>query len=471
MIEQNSSSVVRNERGYKPTISNVIPIQSAKKRKAHETMKSDEFSDTQAHTNSHDQDVARERINDFLLSRNRCISLIGPAGSGKTTILKQILSEAKSKGWPVLLSAPTHQAAARIREATGHHAETTHRALGVSLVRDEETGKQYLKAKGSSGIQNGSLMIVDESSMLPDQLLQIILKLLKRKKCKVIFVGDAAQLNPVKENPSKTVDKESCEWDMIELTKIHRQAAENPIIALATEIRTSDPWRIPEFKTRKNGKSGVQVMDNKREWADFMIHQCGMDDFEHRYIGYTNQATDEAAKAVRKNKYGTDSEMPYLPGEMLVVNTRCLPDGQGTNSRKGRNRKNQEFIHANETVIVKNVWNDRGFHYVECDWIGRKIVLKAFANYRERADYLESLKMVAIQNSNWSDFFHASDTIADLRSAVSVTAHSSQGSTFDNVFINLSNMAICRNREERKRLLYVAVTRARGCVYVTGSLT
>lgn len=389
-----------------------------------------------------------------------------------TTILKQILEEAKAKKWYVSLSAPTHQAAARIREATSYPAETTHRILGVSLVRDEKTGKQYLKARGTPDVAPGTVMVIDEASMLPDQLLEIVLKFVKRKKGKVIFVGDAAQLNPVKEKPSKTVDRETCPWELIELTTIHRQAAENPIIALATAIRLADPWKMPAFETNMRGKSGIQHMSDKREWADFMVQQCGMDDFEHRYLAYTNRATDEAAKAVRRNKYGAEAAAdPYLKGEVLVVNSRCIPDDKSGKSRTKKKRQDQVVIQANETVVVKNVWRDGDFHFVECDWHGHTVVLKAFDSYHERERYLESLRKSAILRSNWAEFFEASDSIADLRSAVSLTVHSSQGSTFDNVFINLSNMSTCRNREERQRLLYVAVTRASGCVYVCGELS
>ncbi|WP_299076660.1 AAA family ATPase [uncultured Paraglaciecola sp.] len=421
--------------------------------------------------NSPDQDNAKQEIIEFLLSNETCISLVGPAGSGKTTILKQILTDAKKRKWRVALSAPTHQAAARIREATNFHADTTHRLLGVSLVRDEKTGKQYLKAKGAPDIQPGTVMVIDEASMLPDQLLTIVLKFVEKNDCKVIFVGDAAQLNPVKEKPSKTVDKDTCEWELIELTTIHRQAAENPIIALATAIRLADPRQLPEFKTHMNGKTGIQHMTDKREWADFMVQQCGMDDFQHRYIAYTNRATDEAAKAVRKHRYGAEAASnPYLKGEVLVVNSRCIPPDSAGKSRSKKKRQEQTVIQANEQVVVKNVWRDNDFYHVECDWNGHHVVLKAFESYIRREAYLEQLKRWAIQNSNWGEFFDASDSIADLRSAVSVTAHSSQGSTYDNVFINLTVMKLCRNPEELQRLLYVAVTRASGCVYSTGSL-
>lgn len=463
---ENSGSL---NRLYKPTSSAATPIQSAKEKR-HGLLVPAKTAELK-HTNSADQNQALADTAEFLLGNETSISLVGPAGSGKTTILKQILKNAKKCNWRVALSAPTHQAAARIREATNYQAGTVHRLLGVSLVRDEKTGDEYLKKKGSPDIQPGTLLVVDESSMLSKDLLKIILDFVERHDCKVIFVGDAAQLNPVKEGPSKTVDRNTCDWRLIELTTIHRQAAENPIIALATAIRLADPLALPEFKTAQKDGGGVVVMEDRREWADYLIQQCGMDDFQHRYIAYTNGATDEAAKAIRLNKYGKDAiAHPYLNGEELVVNTRCVPNDEAGKSKRKKKRKDQIVIPANDTVIVKNVFRDGDLFKVECDWQGHHVMLDALSGYKVRKNYLEGLARFARQHNNWKSFFDASDSIADLRSASALTAHSSQGSTFDNIFINLSDISRCTKREERQRLLYVAITRASGTVYISGSL-
>lgn len=420
---------------------------------------------------SPDQSTAMKRLDEFLSDKTTCFSLVGPAGSGKTSLMKDAVKLAEDKRWTVCLSAPTHQAARRLREATGRHADTIHRLLGVKLVRDKKTGKERLKT-GSPSISENSLVVVDESSMNPQRLVDITTKFADKHKCKVLFVGDAAQLNPVKEGPSITVDRDKCQWEMAELTTIHRQAAENPIIAAATAVRLADPKKLPILETATKGDHGVYLMENKREWADLMIEMCGDQKAENRYIGYTNRATDEAAKAIRRGMFGDDASEPYLPGEKLIVNSRCLVRADSEQKRKSRRSKEDEVvIQSNDPVTVKRVWKEGRMYLVNCDWHGHEVTMNAFANYSERDAHLARLRNEAIRKGHWGDFFEASDTIADLRSATTFTAHSSQGSTFESTFINLSNLMVCRNPVERQSLLYVALTRASHSVYLAGSLS
>jgi len=418
---------------------------------------------------SPDQVAAIQRMSEFLTDKSECFSLIGPAGSGKSMLMREIADLASQKTWRVCLSAPTHQAAKRLREATGRHAETTHKLLGVSLVRDKKTGKEGLKA-GSPMIEDKSFLIVDESSMLPEKLLQIILRFAKKYDCKVLFVGDAAQLNPVKEKPSKTVDRDTCPWELAELTTIHRQAAENPIIAAATAIRLADPKNLPVLETALNNGVGIRVMQDKRAWADLLIERCADHTEMNRYIGYANRETDEAAKAIRKHRYGADAVHPYLQGERLIVNSRCVISTDKGKRKKGSKKKADVVIPNNDEITVKKIYMDGDMYCVEADWHGHNVELQAFANYMLRDRYLSKLRNDAIRKKHWGNFFEASDNIADLRSVTSVTAHKSQGSTYDDVFINLGSMRGCRNPEELQRLLYVAITRSSRCVYLTGAL-
>src|SRR6266545_3641099 len=71
---------------------------------------------------------------------HRIVSITGPAGTGKTTIMRQVNDELKGKGKRVLLCAPTGRAAKRIQEATGIEAKTIHRLLEFPAPLDVVEG-------------------------------------------------------------------------------------------------------------------------------------------------------------------------------------------------------------------------------------------------------------------------------------------------------------------------------------------
>jgi len=418
---------------------------------------------------SPDQLEALQGTVDFLLSDEKFLSIIGPAGSGKTTLMREIVAEAKRRRWRINLSAPTHKAARQLANSAKRGAQTIHKVLGLKIKQNNRTGKLDLQSTGETLLENNAFLIVDESSMLGVELLEIIRTEAETLDCKVLFVGDIAQLNPVKEEPCVAVDREQCPWQLFELTTIHRQAAENPIIAAATKIRTSDSGELPKLKTQKKDDSGVVFVDHPKDWASMMIEACKVDDTEDRYIGYTNAAVDSAAKHIRFAKYGQDSINPYLKGEQLIVNER-YEFRERYRKKDGSDSTKKHAVENNTEITVDRVWQDGKFYTVCADVDGVMIQFKAFGSYQERQRYLSQLANVCRANKKWKPFWDANNTIADLRSAVSTTVHKSQGSTFRDVYVNLGQLGICSDVDELQRLLYVAVTRASRCVYLTGAL-
>lgn len=419
---------------------------------------------------SSDQQTALDEIADWLQSSGTAFSLVGPAGSGKTTILREVVKLAVKRKWRVRLTASTHKAVAQAKQATGRSASTAHRILGVALIEDDKTGETGLKA-GHPDLDEQSLLVVDEASMLPQRLVDIAVDSCEKVGCKVLFVGDAAQLAPVKELASMTVDAERCPWPLVALTEIHRQAADNPIISAATAVRIANPGQLPQLGTEQNAEGcGVVFVQDKREWRDLLLEQCVKSDEQNRYLGWTNHAVDAAAKAIRMAKYGDDAKNPYLVGERLVVNARVAIKRRALDKGKKKGRKTTDVIENNEEVTVSNVWRDNDRYRLVLETEKKPITVDAFGNYTERERFLSQQAAKSKRSGDWKPFFEWRDSLADLRSSVSMTGHKSQGSTFDDVFINLSEIGKCRNPADLQRLLYVCLTRASRTVYLTGSL-
>lgn len=145
----------------------------------------------------------------------------GYAGTGKTTVIKEIVRRLRSK-YSVTVSAFTGKAV-NVLERKGVTAQTLH-SLMYNAAKENGVFHFYKRTRLDG---SPDLVIVDEASMLSTQLNDDLLSF----KVPVLYVGDLGQLEPVGDNPDlmKTPD--------IVLSKIHRQAEQSPIIRLANEVR------------------------------------------------------------------------------------------------------------------------------------------------------------------------------------------------------------------------------------------
>lgn len=147
----------------------------------------------------------------------------GFAGTGKTTVIKELLRILRQTE-NVAVSAFTGKAC-NVLMRKGIPAQTLH-SLMYDVVEDPKDGSiEFVPKPFMAG--EPSMVIVDEASMVNRELLNTLTGYNKR----VIFVGDPGQLEPVGDNPNLMKNP-----DFV-LTKIHRQAEENPILRMATQTR------------------------------------------------------------------------------------------------------------------------------------------------------------------------------------------------------------------------------------------
>lgn len=209
------------------------------------------------------------------------VVLAGAAGTGKTTLMRTLMASLKAKKLPTFLMAPTGKAASRLKQVTGEETRTIHGTFfsgaetvgvcpscgglssslailpaiavrrGMPSVRCEKCGASFPVPDGLVGIErvlqfkkgeempDVAVAIVDESSMISKKLYEDMMARVPTN-WRILFVGDKEQLQPV----VKRGDPEG--WGVgfdkpdVTLTKVLRQAAGNPIIQLATLIRTGE---------------------------------------------------------------------------------------------------------------------------------------------------------------------------------------------------------------------------------------
>lgn len=169
--------------------------------------------------------------------------ITGGPGTGKTTILKGILSLLGQMQLKCVLAAPTGRAAKRLTEVTGEEASTIHRLLEAGI--EPETGKMVFVRDESNPLK-ADVVIVDEMSMVDVLLLDSLLRAVPPGK-RLIFVGDPDQLPPVGPGYPFGDALRSEAVPSVRLTEIFRQAQQSQIVMNAHRVNKGE---LPQFTNR-----------------------------------------------------------------------------------------------------------------------------------------------------------------------------------------------------------------------------
>ncbi|MEL6344087.1 MAG: AAA family ATPase [Myxococcota bacterium] len=365
---------------------------------------------------SADQQHARRQILDALSGGQTVSVLVGPAGSGKTTLMRSLLADIGHRR-PVVLLCPTGKAAARLAAVTGQRASTIHRAL---YGRVESDGAMLRFGDKRAPCPPGGLVICDEASMVDQRLHDDLLAHLP-DGAQLLYVGDREQLPPIRGDWGPDFSAPTAA-----LEAIHRQAAGSPIIQLAHAIRhgTSFTGWQDGVCQRLRGDAVEWMLDAIRAEQDATL------------ITLTNQRRRALNDAIRA-QLALDGQ-PISPGDRLVnlINhdSLHLMNGDVRIVQAARRAAGPSWIHRAELWEV--TFTDEQTVLVNVDLIGAEI--GAFKAWRGRKKHL--------------------DRVIHVDHGFCLTVHKAQGSQWDAVGF-VSCLAFRRMRD-RRRLAYTAVTRA-----------
>jgi len=422
---------------------------------------------------SQDQTDAVQGICDALLDTDAhaLAVLTGSAGTGKTTVVKELIQEiwAREPDINIELCASTHRAASVLSDVVGHEVITAHAAfkLKPSVTR---FGKETLKPAGICLIPNGSVVVVDEGSMIGNLFLKAMVTTVQKKRLKILFVGDPYQLPPPKDICS-IFDGTLATFT---LTKVHRQAGGNPILEKAIEFREfikGQRQDMPIIETNLNAAGeGITVLPHAEFVTQFVKKYMAYDAgavIDTPLCTYTNESAINYNAMIRKAAYFLeDSIEPFYEDERLIANSIVK---QGDHI----------VLTNNEIVFVKSF-----IQAEHCGIPGYSVRVSGdynkFTRSREKSVFcpmnkgaadkvLNELKSEAIASKSkaaWVQFYDTKNSLADLRPPFAGTTHKAQGGTFPAVFIDRVNINKCRDEATKARLMYVALTRASKNVYV-----
>lgn len=221
----------------------------------------------------------------------QCLTMGGYAGTGKSTLVALFACE-----WPNPATVALAGKAAHVLRSKGIDAQTAHSLIYVPW--EDDYGRVRFRKRKYLECQT---IIVDEASMIDEFVYRDLLSF----GMPVLFVGDHGQLEPIGANPRLMIDPK------LKLEKIHRQAAENPILRLATAFREGRPvpkWEDPQGRLSIRPRSAFERLIS----PDTQII-CGFNATRHRInarvralLGYSGLVeVGEKLIVVRNNKEWT----------------------------------------------------------------------------------------------------------------------------------------------------------------------
>lgn len=269
------------------------------------------------------QQKAYDAVVSFLNSAKATFSIIGSAGTGKTTIVNEILKNPAAKKFSrVVLTSPTHRAnAVTLSNNPGKNVLTLHKLLGLSPEVDIEnfdakTVKFDLRDTEGAKMRDGDLIIIDESSMINDSLFDVLVNLTKTMpNTKIIFLGDSAQLGPVNQaDKSKALTSTT---GSVELTEVMR-AKNAELLDESVGVRNNGTF---SNKTNMNNGSGVQFIGNSATFLKRAIDMFKSNSFKDnpllgRVVAFTNAKVAEYNRKIRQELFPDNSD--YAVGDLLM---------------------------------------------------------------------------------------------------------------------------------------------------------
>lgn len=437
-------------------------------------------------------------------------SLSGPAGTGKTYLIKTILMNCGYSFSNIGVAAPTHKACRVLQEAIGStfKVNTIQSDLGLRLNLDVEKfdiKNPPFDPKGRIKIENYRVYVIDEASMINRGLCQFLEQLAKQYKCKIIYIGDASQLAPVKECYSPAFRGVKG----VSLQQIVRQEEDNPCRTLLNILRSDIVNKTPYFlqhiiKTKEcfdeGNTKGYKVCSTdefkRLVTINFNDPQLIKDVDFVKIIGYTNNCVSAWNKYIRNTIIDSADKAVLTKHDLIISYTTIINafnDIIISNSEDYVlddivNYTNTEYnlkgflvkfiaIHGGKTTTPLFVLDHNDKYtinrYVQ---IIQELIIAAKSapiklrpqKWKEYYTFKEqNLLLTNINNSNGEIIIQR-----DLDYGFALTAHKSQGSTFGTAFVDVDDIVFDKygkpynNIEEMNRRLYVACSRAKHKLYL-----
>lgn len=433
------------------------------------------------------------------------VGLTGPGGTGKTFVTNYIITHCKYSNSVIKCASTTHKACRVFSQAIGNKTvDTIQSTFGLRLdlkLEDFDPNRPQFNPMAKPKLDNIKVLIIDESSMVPAKLVTFICNTCKKLEIKIIFIGDPFQLAPVNETKSIAFDR--C-YKVYNLKEIVRQAKNNPITGLLDTLRydiENHSYKFLEYISSNIGINNYNDIDegfsicNKNSFIQLINNSFSNEEYTknidlYRIIGYTNNCISGWNNYIRNNIIKNSDKSIITKNDLImsyknVVNEfmECIINNS------------EEYIINDIVDYVDDKYGFKGFLVKFQAIHGGNITTPLFIiDHKDKFTMQQYYNIITnliytAKNANsgtrvncWKEYykfknnyFTAVNIIDKVNNSVherdidygfSITAHKSQGSTYNTVFVDANNMVYnsygrpYTNQNELLRRLYVACSRA-----------
>lgn len=439
----------------------------------------------------------------LLTSQSDCaLILTGYAGTGKTSLIGALVRVLRKVEHDVVLLAPTGRAAKVLAAHAGYPAYTIHKVI---YRQESWTGEDTAFSLGFNKNKD-TLFIVDEASMLArgtggstvfgtGELLDDLIRFVySGKGCRLLLVGDMAQLPPVGEEESPALSRRyiagyGLTTGIISLTEVFRQSEQSGVLANATSLRlllTEGVEQLPLIKGSEHGEvrflAGEELQDSletdydnygeedtivitrSNKWANLYNEFIRM-----RILGREEQLEgNDLVMAVKNNYYWTEQAARSLPkGERLPMD--FIANGDTARVVRVRNVHEQyDFLFADATLRFPD------YDGLELDC---RVLLSTLTSEAPALSQAESQHLYEQVLADYADIPAKKDRLKRVREdayynalqikyAYAVTCHKAQGGGWARVYIDQGYLPPDISHRAYLRWLYTGMTRSTDRVYL-----
>ena len=435
----------------------------------------------------------------------------GKAGTGKTTIAKEILKEFEDE--QIYVAAVSHKAKGVIKNSFGEDTRgkkffSIASLLGMKGINDNDTQTTKFQVGLKVPLLDNppALLVIDEASMITEDVLKKIIDINSSlsRPFQMLFLGDIGQIQPIRDEQSEfyrthkdLLNKKSDIFNSKHKSKLItrvRQGEANPILPYADYFWENSQKENPELNPTQHIVRNNQITDkgsllfsnSEAEVLNSVIKAVknAVDKGLTNHVKIVTYHVDEKAELnqkIHETLFGKNSD--YSKGDFIILNQQfdVLPYVTMENSTEMQITGIQNIEEDENGIHILSI-ETNGSAYDVHDGTERKNCTIQVVSRNDIAKYKDILQEMAakakrqangpLKRELWRQFWKYKGFYADVDFGYAITAHKSQGSTYDIVVVDEKDImgTTATSNQEKSELIYTALTRPRKTAIVISSV-